>query len=121
MRCHVYRNLNLGLWSVRDPLTGLIVRHTTMVEVVDAICRVQPCGHARALQEKKRNVHAYVIGDGREPATRRRKGTWLEFTYNPFRADHFTVDGESCPLLGAALMRFDSDGAWCREPQFAIP
>lgn len=120
MRAHVYRNLNVGLWSVRDPSAGRVVKHTERVEVVDAACRVQPGGLARALKRHVRNVHAYVIGDVKV-APARRRGPWQRFRYNPFRAGHFTLDGDSRPLLGAARMRFDVEGSWCRGPRFEAP
>lgn len=119
MRAHVYRNLNVGLWSVRDPSTGLVVEHTDRVEIIGATCRVQPGGLARALERRVRNVHAYVFGKVKK-APARRRGVWERFRYNPFRAGHFTLDGDVRPLLGAARMRFDTDGSWCRGPHFEV-
>ena len=119
MRAHVYRNLNVNLWSVRNPSTGLVVEHTDRIEVVEAACRIQLGGLARALERRVRNVHAYVIGETKE-AQARRSGPWERFRYNPFRERHFALDGDARPLLGAARMRFDTDGSWCRGPRFEV-
>ncbi len=118
MRAQVYKNLHVGLWSLRDPSTGLVHAHAQRVEVVDGTCRVQPAGLAKTRARRVRCVHAYVVGDV-EAAEAAREGDWLRVHYNPFKAGHFLVDGDARPLLGAGRFRFDDAGAWCREPRFA--
>ena len=62
-RVKVYFNLNLDCLSVIDAETGLLYCHAHRVEIHNAKFRVQPAGRARVLREKRKNVHAYVVGD----------------------------------------------------------
>ena len=62
-RVKVYFNLNLDCLSVIDAETGLLYCHAHRVEIHNAEFRVQPAGRERVLREKRKNVHAYVIGD----------------------------------------------------------
>ena len=62
-RVKVYFNLNLDCLSVIDAETGLLYCHAHRVEIHNAKFRVQPAGRERVLREKRKNVHAYIIGD----------------------------------------------------------
>jgi hypothetical protein len=62
-RVKVYFNLNLDCLSVIDAETGLLYCHAHRVELRTAKFRVQPAGRERVLREKRKNVHAYIIGD----------------------------------------------------------
>ena len=61
-RVKVYYNLNLDCLSVIDAETGLLYCHAHRVELHDAKFRVQEAGRQRVLREKRKNVHAYVVG-----------------------------------------------------------
>ncbi len=61
-RVKVYFNLNLDCLSVIDAETGLLYCHAHRVELHDAKFRVQPTGRKRVLREKRKNVHAYIVG-----------------------------------------------------------
>jgi hypothetical protein len=119
MRAHVYRNLHLGTWSIRDPRTGRVIAHAAYVAMEDATCRVQQGARERVLRERRRSVHAYVVGEvlayGDAPPPR--TGAWTRFTYDPYRAATFTVAAAAhpTPILGAARLRFDAEGAWFRS------
>jgi hypothetical protein len=119
MRAHVYKNLHLGLWSIRDPRTGRAVAHAAYVDMERCQCRVQQGTRARVLREGRRSVHAYVAGEVRAyaDAAPARSGAWIRFTYDPFRAATFPLaDADNpAPVLGAAKMRFDAEGAWLRS------
>ena len=62
-RVKVYFNLQKDCLSVIDAETGLLYCHAHRVELHDAKFRVQPAGRERVIREKRKNVHAYVIGD----------------------------------------------------------
>ena len=62
-RVKVYFNLNLDCLSVIDAETGLLYCHAHRVELHNAKFRVQEAGRQRVLREKRKNVHAYIIGD----------------------------------------------------------
>jgi hypothetical protein len=61
-RVKVYFNLHLDCLSVIDAETGLLYCHAHRVELHDAKFRVQEAGRQRVLREKRKNVHAYVVG-----------------------------------------------------------
>ena len=62
-RVKVYFNLNLDCLSVIDTETGLLYCHAHRIEIHNAEFRVQPAGRERVIREKRKNVHAYIIGD----------------------------------------------------------
>ena len=62
-RVKVYFNLNLDCLSVIDAETGLLYCHAHRVELHNAKFRVQEAGRQRVLREKRKNVHAYIIGN----------------------------------------------------------
>jgi hypothetical protein len=119
MRVQVHRNLHLGTWSIRDPRTGRVLRHAAYVEIGSGACRVQQGARMRVLQERRRSVHAYVVGEllAYSHASPPRVGRWVRFTYNPYRAGTFTVadPDHPTPVYRAARMRFDQEGAWLFE------
>lgn len=58
----VYRNLHNGLFSIQDKDTGLVVGHAESVSMIDCEFKVNESGRQRVLKEKRKNVHAFVIG-----------------------------------------------------------
>src|SRR5580700_4580692 len=107
MRLHVYKHLRRRTWSLRDPRTGRVLAHAAYVELEGGVCRVQQGGRERVVRKRRRSVHAYVV------VAPPRSDAWTRFTYNPYRAATFTIaDPEHpAPVLGAARMRFDAEGA----------
>ena len=119
-RIHAYWNLRLRVWSLRDPAKRRRVEHVLHVELVDVDFRVQLGGRAAVLRSGVRRVHAYVAGQLVAKGARRRarRGRWVKFTYNPFRAPTFVVANPKNPrpIYAARRVRLDRDGAWCQEP-----
>ena len=62
-RVKVYFNLNLVCLSVLDAETGVLYCHAHRVELHNAKFRVQEAGRQRVIKNKRKNVHAYIIGD----------------------------------------------------------
>lgn len=102
----VYRNRHKSAWSV--VVSGKVSRYVDSLLLKDCKFRVQPAGHKRYLQEKVRNVHAYVQGIVVE-ALRNEVKDWLQAYY---RLDQgiFAL-GDGSPLLTASMVRFDGDGS----------
>ena len=122
IRVQAYRNLHKDQWTVRDPHDGLVIGHANHVELANVTFRVQQGARATVLREKRRNVHAYVVGMLVTSAARRkaRDGEWVKFTYNPFRAATFVVANpdDPRPIYAADRVRLDRDGAWCQGPRY---
>ena len=119
-RHEVYRNLHTGLWSVRSSQTGLVVLHAESVILQDCKLVVQKAGRERVLQEKRKNVHAFVVGtlvglSGRANINQDRQIFMKEarpykladmnkssISYNPYKAEHFIAeDLQNTPAISA--------------------
>lgn len=105
----VYRNLTNGLWSIKCKATNLVVGHADYIEMFDCEYVVNQSGRERVLKERKKYVHAYVVGkitevEGFKPF----KGRTLELSsevlrdfwqvedilYNPYLWSQFVVRGQ---------------------------
>lgn len=93
----VYFNLHKKLFSVMDVKTGLVIGHTPVINLVGCEFKVSEAGRNRVLREKKKNVHAFVIGHylADEEGTETEKAN-----YNPYKYSSF-VDGQEQPLKEA--------------------
>lgn len=95
----VYFNLHKKLFSVRDQLTGLVVDHTNHITLRDVVFKVSEAGRLRVLREKRKNVHAGILGyvtDNDETLTERA-------FYNPYKYDSF-VDANGQKLSKASIV-----------------
>jgi len=61
-RVKVYYNLHKECLSVVDTRTGRLYCHSHRIELKDAKFHVNENGRQKVLREKRKNVHAYVIG-----------------------------------------------------------
>lgn len=103
----VYFNLHTHLFSVQDYKTGKVVAHGNNISLKDVEFRVSEAGRQRVLKEKKKNVHAYVIGtyhgDKGFDA-----GVMKDAYYNPYTHSHF-VDSASQQQLNSADVVYLAD------------
>lgn len=87
-RVRVYRNLHTGNFSVQCTKTGLVIAHTSHISLEKASFVVRKRGRERVLLEKKKNVHAFVVGvvtyTGARPSSLVR--------YNPYASDFFFAE-----------------------------
>jgi hypothetical protein len=58
----VYRNLHNDLFSLRDKGTGLVVAHGNNFCIFNCTFNVTKSGRDRVIKEKKKNVHAWGVG-----------------------------------------------------------
>lgn len=96
MRVFVYFNLHRKCWSIKaleGSQRGRVVAHAKRVNLADATFKVSEAGRQRVLLEKRKNVHAGVVGhwDGHCDAS---APTWptvepVGVTYNPYQAATF--------------------------------
>lgn len=92
----VYRNLHTGLWSVKQ---GVVRFHTSEIVLTNAKFVVNETGRERVLREKKKNVHAYVIGYIYPPVP----FIGEEVYYNPYTCSNFMI--AETPILKASMAR----------------
>jgi len=89
-KVEVYWNLHKKCFSVRDCKTGRVIAHTSAIDIKDAKFVVRQAGRRKVLQEKKKNVHAFVRGYLAPmgfPLTE--IGQHGYATYNPYKYDSF--------------------------------
>lgn len=65
MRVFCYWNLHRGCWSVKaldGPRKGRVVSRGSTVLLSDVKAKVSEAGRQRVLREKRKNVHAGIVG-----------------------------------------------------------
>ena len=114
-RVKVYYNLNLECLSVIDAETNLLYCHAHRVELKDASFRVQEAGRQRVLREKRKNVHAYIVGNFHDIGERHAACVCKGYdncedccpesmpifegaTYNPYKYKTFVNDVSKSPI-----------------------
>lgn len=126
MKVRVYWNLHQGCWSVQDARTRRVIGHATQLLVRDAKFNVSEAGRQRVLRERKKNVHAFVVGDleaaiwsstvrSHEPMPwdldRKTNNAYrheanrvdTRVSYNPLKAGHFFEVATGQPVASADM------------------
>lgn len=100
MRVFIYFNLHRKMWSVKaleGPQKGRVIARTPHIVLRDVQPRVSQKGRERVLREKRKNVHAGLVGDLAEKTA---LTLWKlpeyrellpenEITYNPYKSGNF--------------------------------
>lgn len=94
MKVFVYFNLHKKLWSVKaleGPDKGRVVARTGYVELENVKPRVSQAGRERVLREKRKNVHAGLVGEwvGYGVSVYNTPLPQTEITYNPYKSGNF--------------------------------
>lgn len=107
----IYFNLHKRVYSVRQR-NGKVFAHSKALWVIDPKFVVQQGGRRRVLQEKAKNVHAFV-----RPAMTFITEEWdidpdagmVGVTYNPYKYDSFvTTEGQPVYEASVAMMTIDN-------------
>ena len=97
MKVFVYFNLHKRLFSVRaleGSNKGRVIAHLNYLLLDNPRFKVSKAGRERVLREKKKNVHAGVVGDFCTSLTASGKVSWEQVRYNPYLFDSFVDDKE---------------------------
>jgi hypothetical protein len=103
-RVFVYFNLHRKLWSVKCLKTGRVIAHAKSVQLRDCKYRVSKRGRERVLLERRKNVHAGIVGTLIALDQVAGYGTAFDFdtseivTYNPYRYETFVVAKDETPV-----------------------
>ena len=116
----VYKNLHKDCYSIRSRTTGRVIEHTGLAYIRDAKFVVQPAGRKKVLEERRKNVHAFVRGTlTTENKVLDVKDGFFLITphlikYNPYQADYFYYGNPNNRIDKADLVILDYDGvtAW---------
>jgi len=104
-RVKVYYNLHKQTFSIQK--NGIVVGHADFVKLSDVEFRVREGGKEKVRFEKRKNVHAFVIGvledfclfpceDIPEPSSNE------IVTYNPYKHDTFVLKNNEEPVYNAS-------------------
>lgn len=114
-----YRNLNRKgvVWSVKSRRTGRVLARLPYVMIENAILSVSPRGRARVLREKRKNVHAGVIGTWMRGAIPVSGDTspsslWVRLKYDPYKYDSFVRADNKQPINKAVYVILNQNGAF---------
>lgn len=83
----VYFNLHKKLFSVQDFKTRKVIAHVATCQLVNVQFKVSESGRQRVLNERRKNVHAFVIGEFvqvQPEDIERRKVIYNPYLYNSF-------------------------------------
>tara|TARA_B100001123_G_scaffold26722_2_gene28803 strand:+ start:881 stop:1261 length:381 start_codon:yes stop_codon:yes gene_type:complete len=99
----VYKNLHKDCWSVKQD--GLVKAHTKSINLWDCSFRVNAKGRAKVLEEKRKNVHAGIVGYIDENEMAMTFGTAV--TYNPYKYSTFVEKGTEDPVIWRGFASLD--------------
>lgn len=113
----VYWNLHKGLWSVKalsGPDKGKVIARMDKVVLSDVEGKVSQAGRNRVLRERKKNVHAGLVGvlhsDYRHRTAEAIRYVGDRITYNPYKYDSFVHVVDDSKFEGAAYAYLNAWG-----------
>lgn len=95
----VYYNFHKKLFSVQEKVNGRwkVVEHTKDIVIRNAKFVVSEAGRQRVLKEKRKNVHAKIVGE-RFPFSPLIFAYRDKVSYNPYKGANFTISCSEKPL-----------------------
>ena len=91
-----YFNLHKKCFSLKSVKTGRVIAHLHRAVLVGASAKVSEAGRQRVLRERRKNVHAGIVGywlpDDNIPAGTIPEGVGKQIRYNPYKGPNFTFD-----------------------------
>lgn len=102
----VYWNFNKKLWSIRSLDTGKVIKRLPELCLVDCVFKVSQSGRNRVLKEKRKNVHAGVIGI----IVKNKYRPKIPISYNPYKYKTFVDRNTLKPIEKAKIVCFKQNG-----------
>lgn len=117
MKVFVYWNLHRGLWSVKaleGPQKGRVIDRVSEILLTDVEGKVSEAGRQRVLRERRKNVHAGIVGTLYHEArseSKLIKDIGDRITYNPYKYREFVHTVDESPFEGSAYALLTADRA----------
>lgn len=94
MRVHIYWNLHRKCWTIQQ--RGRVYGYADWITLSGVTFVVREAGRQRVLRERRKNVHAFVVGDlvGFGNGEREPDSGCVRARYNPYEGPDFTCGGE---------------------------
>lgn len=102
MKVFVYFNLHKKLFSIKaleGPSKGRVVAHRRELSLRYAEFKVSEAGRQRVLRERRKNVHAGVVGYWDD--VNHSVDNEIEVTYNPYKYKTFVFKYNECAITGS--------------------
>jgi len=106
-RVFIYRNLHKKCYSVKSLKTGRVIAHVDSIDLIDVTFKVSQAGRQRVLNERRKNVHAGVVGYVANPIINDRP---IDVTYNPYKYNSFVIKDNELPIFKATHAHIDLSG-----------
>lgn len=109
MKVFVYYNLHKKVWSVKalqGPDKGRVIAHSKTVWLKHCKLKVSQAGRQRVLKERRKNVHAGVVGDLVSLTGAMNLGGigGGYITYNPYKYESFVDCKNGQPVYQADIV-----------------
>lgn len=85
-------------------MKGRVVQYTDNIVLSSCTFKVSEAGRQRVLKERRKNVHAGVIGTIVEPSSLARVVHLVPVTYNPYKAGTFVTKPDDAPIHAADVV-----------------
>lgn len=95
---YVYYNIRKRTFSVR--YKGKVVCHTDSIYIDSPTFKVNDAGRQRVIRDKRKNVHAYVVGVVCKP---REIQNLAQVSYNPYENASFVYKWLGLPIRNAQI------------------
>jgi hypothetical protein len=108
MKVFIYWNLRKKCWSVKNVKSGKVVQHAKHLCLCNVAFKVSEAGRQRVLRNKRKNVHAGVVGEIIDfiPVDSTRCGT---VSYNPYKGPNFICVENGLPMYCASYVEMNMD------------
>ena len=113
MRAYVYYNLHKKCWSLKNWKSKRVEKHAKRVVMINCEMKVSEAGRQRVLKEKRKNVHAGILGkvlsctDAEQ--CRQLPEEFQQITYCPYKYKTFVTVNGVLPVYNAKCV-FIQDG-----------
>ena len=115
MKVFCYWNLHRKTWSVKaleGPNKGRVVQHADTVLLSEARPKVSEAGRQRVLRERRKNVHAGVVGHLSYAGDTQLATTDRRVSYNPYKGPSFTHTDTTEEWEGSSWALLQDRGVW---------
>lgn len=109
-KVEIYRNLNNGMWSIK--LNGKVVGYSKYLTLSGPIeFKVSEAGRQRVIRQKRKNVHARIVGYIKDFAEHPRFKYKSLISYDPYCCGFFFDDQSRFEVFPEdfTLIYFDAD------------
>lgn len=108
----VYRNLHKECFSIKQD--GIVKAHARHIYLQDVAFKVNEAGRQRVLREKRKNVHAVLVGKLAKISDQMEIVSEFDVTYNPYKYNSFVEVETEMPVKKACevMLNFLGNRPW---------